>query len=143
MRIYTDGSTHPTNPGPGGFAVVIVDDDDNLITTHSEQCDNTTNNREEIKAILWAFLKYGSRDHEITVYSDSAYCVSTFNIWMFKWALNGWIKSDKKTPENLDLIQTYFRYWQRGYKIDLQKIKGHAGHKWNELADKLARGDSL
>ena len=27
-----------------------------------------------------------------------------------------------------------------GYRIDLRKIKGHAGHQWNELADKLATG---
>lgn len=144
MKIYTDGSTHPTNPGPGGFAVIIVDDDDNLITTHSEYCDKTTNNREELKAILWTFLRFGvkSPDASIpTVYSDSAYCVNTFTNWMFSWANNGWIKSDKKEPENLDLIKPFYKHWQNGYRINLQKIKGHMGHQWNELADRLAKGD--
>ena len=74
------------------------------------------------------------------VYSDSAYCVNTFNEWMFNWARNGWIKSDKKTPENLDLIQAYYDWYKEGYRIDLRKIKGHNGHKWNELADQLATG---
>lgn len=59
---------------------------------------------------------------------------------MYSWADKGWIKSDKKIPENLDLIKTYYNYIKKGYKIDLRKIKGHAGHKWNELADGLATG---
>ena len=74
------------------------------------------------------------------VYSDSAYCVNTFNTWMFSWARNNWIKSDKKTPENLELIQAYYDLYQKCYKIDLRKVKGHAGNKFNELADGLATG---
>jgi ribonuclease HI len=54
---------------------------------------------------------------------------------MFGWARRGWVKSDKKTPENLDLIQAYFELYKEGYRIDLRKIKGHTGHEWNELAD--------
>lgn len=143
MIIYTDGSCN-FNPGPGGFGVVILDDNENIITTHSERCENTTNNREELKAILWAFLKYGvpaaAGIEPPKVYSDSAYCINTFNNWMFSWAKNNWIKSNKKKPENLDLIQLYYKYYQKGYRITLEKVKGHAGNKWNELADSLATG---
>ena len=57
---------------------------------------------------------------------------------MFNWANNNWIKSDKKIPENLDLIQTYYEYFQKGFRIDLRKIKGHNGIFGNEIADKLA-----
>ena len=73
-----------------------------------------------------------------TVFSDSAYCVNTFNDWMFRWANNGWIKSDKQVPENLDLIQAYYDHYQKGYRIELIKVKGHSGNKWNEMADDLA-----
>jgi ribonuclease HI len=59
---------------------------------------------------------------------------------MFNWARNGWINSSKKKPENLDLIIEYYNWYQKGYRIDLRKIKGHAGHEWNELADQLATG---
>ena len=141
MIIYTDGSSKG-NPGPGGFGVVILDDNENLISYHSEYCQQTTNNREELKAILWAFLQFGelaAADNEIpVVYSDSAYAVNTFNSWMFNWEKNGWIKSDKKIPENLDLIKPFYEYWQRGFRIELKQVKGHNGNKWNELADKLA-----
>ena len=139
MIIYTEGSAHP-NPGPGGFGVVVCDDNNNIITTYSKQTNHTTNNREEIKAILWSLLTYGKSNEEVIVYSDSNYCVQTFTSWMFGWARNGWVKSDKKIPENLDLIQAYYNALNEGYKINLKKVKGHAGNKYNELADGLATG---
>ena len=143
MIIYTDGSCN-YNPGPGGFGVVVLDDNENLILTHSERSQNTTNNREELKAILWAFLRYGvsaaADNTPPIVYSDSAYSVNTFTNWMFSWEKKGWLKSDNKVPENLDLIKPFFQYLQKGYRINLQKVKGHAGNQWNELADQLATG---
>ena len=148
MIIYTDGSAHP-NPGPGGFGVIVLDNDEKIQYIYNKQFEKekVTNNRMELKAILYAFLNYGVNinTNEFTnnipiVYSDSNYCVQTFNSWMFSWANNGWIKSDKKTPENLDLIKAYYNWYQKGYRIDLRKIKGHNGVKWNELADLLATG---
>ena len=108
--------------------------------TYAKRSTNTTNNREELKAILFALITYGRNKPTPIVYSDSAYCVNTFNDWMFRWASNNWIKSDGNSPENLDLIQAYYDFYNKGYRIDLKKIKGHVGHKYNELADKLATG---
>ena len=146
MIIYTDGSAHP-NPGPGGFGVVVLDNNENLLYTYSKQCaEPVTNNEMELKAILYSFLNYGININDCNlnvpiVYSDSNYCLQTFNDWMFKWANNNWIKSDKKVPENLELIQAYYNWYQKGHRIDLRKIKGHNGHLGNELADKLATGE--
>ena len=143
MIVYTDGacSGNGKATNSGGFGVVVLDNDENLIYNYSKLSNNTTNNREELKAILYVMLNHGSKSDDIpVVYSDSAYCVNTFNQWMFNWANNNWVKSDKKIPENLDLIQTYYEWYQKGYRIDLRKIKGHAGHEWNELADQLATG---
>ena len=137
FEIYTDGSAHP-NPGPGGFGVVVTKDN-KLIEVYSKQCNNTSNNREEMKAIIWALEKYGK--YSPIVYSDSSYSVNTFNQWMWNWKRNGWIKSDKKIPENIDLIKLFDIIKSKGNKIDLRYIKGHAGHRGNELADKLATGN--
>lgn len=141
MTIYTDGSAHP-NPGPGGYGVAVVNESNKLIYARSHQTsESTTNNREELKAILWTMLTYGTLwGNAPIVYSDSAYCVNTFNDWMFGWASKGWVKSNNQVPENLDLIQAYYEWYNKGYRIDLRKIKGHAGHEWNELADQLATG---
>lgn len=146
MICYTDGACRGNgkDSAAGGFGVVVLDDNQNIVDLYSKQCEGTTNNREELKAILYVMLKYGKKEYNFTidehppvVYSDSAYCVNTFNDWMFRWANNGWVKSDKKIPENLDLVKEYYNSLK---KIDLRHIKGHAGHKYNELADKLATG---
>ena len=146
MIIYTDGSAHP-NPGPGGFGVLVLEKN-KIIEAYSRQFpnDSVSNNQMELKAILYSFLNYGININnkgfaEIpVVYSDSAYAINTLTDWMFRWAANGWIKSDKKTPENLDLIQAYYDWYQKGYRIELRKVKGHAGNKYNEIVDKLATG---
>ena len=142
MIFYTDGSAHP-NPGPGGYGVIGVEHDKVVYTRSRQYGGKVTNNEMEIKAILWVMLEFGKPSEwqqPPIVYSDSAYCVNTFNTWMFSWAKNNWIKSDKKTPENLELIQAYYDLYQKGYRIDLRKVKGHAGNKFNELADGLATG---
>ena len=151
MIIYTDGSAHP-NPGPGGYGVVVLDNNENLLYNYSRQYkrEKVTNNEMEIKAILYSFLNYGINinnpllgfnNYDIPiVYSDSNYCVQTFNNWMFSWAKNNWIKSDKKQPENLELIKAYYDWYQKGYRIDLRKVKGHSDNKWNQMADDLATG---
>lgn len=146
MTFYTDGSCLKNGSvnATGGYGVVGVDDNNQLQFVRSRSCIGTTNNREELKAILYVMLNYGVKNGEWSqppiVYSDSAYCVNTFNQWMFNWANNNWVKSDKKTPENLDLIQAYYEWYQKGFRIELRKIKGHAGYEWNELADQLATG---
>lgn len=147
MKIYTDGACRGNGKdnASGGFGVVVLDDEENIIELYSKHCDGTTNNREELKAILYAMLKYGMPTYDWCdsvpiVYSDSAYCVNTLNDWMFRWANNGWRKSDKNIPENLDLIQAYYNHYTDGYRIELIKVKGHSGNKWNEMADGLATG---
>lgn len=147
MIIYTDGSClgNGKSENSGGFGVVVLDNNENLLYTYNKKNENTTNNREEIRAILYSFLNYGiipfSDYEEIPiVYSDSNYCVQTFNTWMFSWAKNNWIKSDKKQPENLELIKAYYDWYQKGYRIDLRKVKGHSDNKWNQMADGLATG---
>ena len=136
IEIYTDGACSG-NPGPGGYGVVVVQDG-KVINSASLPANNTTNNREEMKAILWAFGYYGQFNP--TVYSDSAYAVNTFTNWMWGWKNRGWVKSDKKTPENLDLVKAYDEICKIHGKLNIQHIKGHAGILYNELADQLATG---
>ena len=142
IEIYTDGSTlkNGAKDAEGGFGVVVIKDG-KIIKAHSARCSATTNNREEMKAIIWAAYMYGDYSSTPVVYSDSSYSVNSFNQWMNNWKANGWKKADKKTPENLDLIKLYdIIKNKQNKKIDLRYIKGHAGHIGNELADRLATG---
>jgi len=143
MIIYTDGSCLSNgNPDAiGGYSIVVIDEDTNeIIDCIAKRTEMTTNNREELKAVLLSLIKYGKEETPVIVYSDSAYVVNTFNDWMFSWQKNGWLKGDGKKPENLDLISMYFTYHASGYRIDLRKVKGHNGNFGNEIADKLATG---
>lgn len=147
MIYYTDGSCTNNGhyPNKGGFGIVEFDLDGNIVYAWSEQHENTTNNREEMLAILKIMKERG---HYIgdgwgfvpKVYTDSKYAYSTFTEWMFNWANNNWIKSDGKTPENLDIVKEFYEYHRNGYRINLVKVKGHNGVLGNELADQLATG---
>ena len=143
--LYTDGSC--LGSGAGGYGVIGLNKDGKVIYAYQEREELTTNNRMEMKAILHAMEFFGKLNdgfaQPIIVYSDSRYCVNTFTDWAFKWRANNWIKSDNKTPENLDLVQKYIEYIDKGYIIDLRYIRGHNGTLGNELADQLATGKIL
>ena len=139
MIFYVDGScvNDGSTSAAGGFGVVGIIDDVGIYY-YSEGCLSSTNNREELKAILHVIRKFG--DCNPVVYSDSAYCVNIYTKWMFNWERNGWVTmTDKKTPDNLDIIQEFYDLYDKGYTVNLQKIKGHDGHYWNELVDQMAK----
>lgn len=138
ITIYTDGSCRG-NPGPGGWGAVVLEDD-NIIDVAQEKAAQTTNNRMELSAILWAMEKYGSSRDIPIVYSDSAYCVNSLTNWIYKWQTNGWRKANNQEIENLDFMQRYLELESNGKRIDLRKCRGHAGQTWNEMADGLATG---
>ena len=146
LVFYTDGACKG-NPGPGGFGVVCLQealDHNEVLYRYSEQCDNTTNNREEMKAILHVFKLIDSSKVKDTVliYSDSAYCVNMINDWIWKWANNNWKNSKKVTVENLDLVLEFYKYLTIDFfPCQVIKVRGHCGVAANELADALATND--
>ena len=120
MIIFTDGSCRSNGKenSIGGYGVVVCDDENNVTACFREDKEHTTNNEMELMAILCAMEKYGKWPVEITVYSDSAYAVNTFNEWMFSWAQNDWTRGPKHEPiKNLELIQYYYKLYQKGYRI--------------------------
>ena len=137
MIIYTDGACSG-NPGPGGYGVVAIEDGQ-IIAVNSQSCENTTNNREELKAIIQAFELASIFQKEVTIYSDSAYAVNMINDWIWNWAKNDWKNSKKKEVENIDLVKIIYNYiTKENYNCQVIKVKGHAGEVGNELADALA-----
>ena len=140
IKIYTDGACSG-NPGPGGYGVVILKDDKIIQWRMSAFCDNTTNNREEMKAIIEAFNLADTYlpNEDIIIYSDSAYCVNMINDWIWNWANNGWKNSKKKEVENIDLVKEIYNYINKEfYHCQVVKISGHSGEVGNEIADALA-----
>lgn len=154
ITIYTDGSTckNGRKDASGGFGVVVLESWDGVeetatvIDAKQAHTEGTTNNREEMKAVIWALEHYGDKAHRgngfliPVVYCDSMYCVNSFTNWIKGWKANGWVRAGGKKLENLDLIQRYDELLEQGHLIDLRHCRGHAGNIWNELADKLATG---
>lgn len=141
IKIFTDGSCskNGSKDNFGGYGVVLTNDD-KIVKMYKEGKRNTTNNEMEMKAVLTA-IKLGviltkETKQPIEIYSDSAYVVNT---WMYSWAANSWIKkSDKKPPENLELVKEIYELMQFNKNISILKIKGHSGEVFNEEADRLA-----
>lgn len=139
IYIYTDGSSKG-NPGPGGFGVVALKDN-TIKYSYREQNENTTNNREELKAILHAFYLSQTKfkETDCIICTDSSYCYNICNDWIFSWAKNNWKNSKKKIVENLDLIQQLYNYLNIDFfNCQVIKVNGHQGDIGNELADALA-----
>lgn len=136
IKIYTDGSASKKGCGYGLVAL----EDGKLKFFHSDYCQDSTNNREEMKAILDAYnyidtLPTGS---DCTIYSDSAYCVNMMNNWLYKWRELNWHKYDGKELKNLDLVKQLYACKRSHPTVVICKVSGHTGDYGNEFADALA-----
>lgn len=143
INIFTDGACSG-NPGPGGWGMVVFKNAETIISHNYGHSETTTNNREELKAIISA-LKYCELNKEETyvIHSDSAYCVNMINDWIYKWYHNGWKRAKNKDIENLDLVQELYKYLNTDFyrnQIKVEKVQGHKGIIGNEMADWLATG---
>lgn len=136
ITIYTDGACSG-NPGPGGWGAVLLFKDQCKEIKGGER--QTTNQRMELQAVIGALQAVKVTGWDITVYSDSAYVVNAFRQnWLDNWQKNGWRNSKREPVANQDLWQQLLELTQKN-RVKIQKVKGHAGDKFNERCDELAR----
>ncbi len=137
VTIYTDGACS-SNPGPGGWGCVLIYN--GVEKQFSGFENNTTNNRMEMRAVIEAISKL-KEPCKIDLYSDSAYVVNAFlQDWITKWIKNDWVNSDKKPVKNDDLWQELLGL-TKNHDITWHKVQGHADDKYNNICDRLARGE--
>lgn len=130
IDIYTDGACSG-NPGKGGWAAILIYN--GIEKEISGGYPETTNNRMELFAII-SGLKALKERCEVTIYSDSAYCVDAFNN---NW-IDGWIKKNWKEVKNTDLWKTLLMLTKK-HQVGFVKVKGHADNEYNNRCDALAR----
>lgn len=136
IKIYTDGSCLG-NPGKGGYAAVLKHND--KVKEISAGYRLTTNNRMEFLAAIEALKSLKKRNLKIELYTDSNLLTQTIEKgWLKSWKAKGWRKSDKKAPENLDLMKQLDEVIQ-GLELKIIWIKAHNGHPENERCDELAK----
>ena len=137
VTIYTDGACSG-NPGPGGWAAVLICGDNKKEISGGSK--NTTNNIMELTAILEA-LKALKIECEVELYSDSAYCVNSFNQgWIYNWIKKGWKTSDGKEVKNKEIWKEIYSLTKK-HKVNFNKVKGHSDVELNNRCDELARAE--
>ena len=135
IKIFTDGACSG-NPGIGGWGVVILINDNDPIFLNGGEI-QTTNNQMELTATIKA-LKHFKEHQLITLITDSKYVKDGIESWIANWKKNGWKTASKKPVKNKELWLELDSQIAK-HKITWEWVKGHAGDKYNERADFLAR----
>ena len=135
IKVFTDGACSG-NPGIGGWGVVILINDSDPIFLKGGEI-QTTNNRMELTATIKA-LKYFKEHQLITLITDSKYVKDGIKSWIANWKKNGWKTTSKKPVKNKELWVELDSQISK-HNITWKWVKGHAGDRYNEKADFLAR----
>ena len=151
IHIYADGSCmNIDGAARAGWGIVIVQGDDGLgrgrgtiiEETHgvvqtdpeSEAWDGAllaSNNTAELTALLEALrwtMQYEGVE-EVMIRCDSMYAME---IAEERWKA-------KANLELVDVVRAALSAARVGRNVDLNHVRGHEGHRWNERADHLAR----
>lgn len=134
VEIFTDGSCLG-NPGPGGYGIVLRYQGHEK--TLSAGYHLTTNNRMEMLAAIEA-LKALKQPCIVSLTTDSQYVRQGITQWIHNWKKRGWKTADKKPVKNADLWQQLDQLTEK-HTVNWHWVKGHAGHRENEMCDELAR----
>ena len=148
VRIWTDGSTAPENPGPGGWAAVIhykvneypypmpLEEKEYSLRDEGDVFEEviygstpwTSNIRMELTGVVRA-LQHLRTSSIAIIYTDSQYIIDGFRNILHR---------DKLLKSHYDLWGLLLHYSQI-HDIKTVKVKGHSGVEGNELADQYAK----
>lgn len=123
IHVYADGACSG-NPGPAGLGVVVLDGESRVEL--SEYIGQGTNNIAELTAILRALGETAEAGRPLVIHTDSSYSIGVLQ--------KGW-----KAKANQELIGELREVLSGRRGTRLVYVPGHAGVKWNERADSLAR----
>ena len=133
VELFTDGACKG-NPGVGGWGALMRfgETEKRLFGAEAE----TTNNRMELMAVICS-LEALTEPCSVSITTDSKYVLQGMTEWLANWKRRNWQTAAKKPVLNVDL-------WKRldaaagGHQIEWHSVKGHSGHRENEIADELA-----
>lgn len=140
ITIFVDGGVQNNGQRDcyGACAYLILMD--GLYLNENTECIyDTTNNRAEMQAILNAL--YYIKDnrlhtHNITIHSDSQYCVNGCTAWMYSWVKKKFMRDGFNIP-NSDLWQEMYRLVSNFPNLKFNWVKGHEDNEWNNYVNDL------
>lgn len=133
VTIYTDGACSG-NPGPGGWAALLLSKNREKELKGSET--DTTSNRMELTAAVKA-LEALNKPCQVAFFTDSEYLKRGVTEWLPGWKARNW-KRKKGQLKNVDLWKALDTALQN-HEINWHWVRGHAGDRFNERVDRLAR----
>ena len=133
VEMFTDGACRG-NPGPGGWGVLLRYGETEKRLWGGE--DATTNNRMELTAAIkgLAALK---RPTSVRLTTDSQYVRKGIVEWIAGWKQRGWRTASRQPVKNVDLWLELDRLVAI-HDVHWHWVKGHSGHRENDIADHLA-----
>ncbi len=133
VEIFPDGACRG-NPGPGGWGVLMRYGGVEKSLCGGEE--GTTNNRMELRAAIegLAALK---RNSKVVVTTDSEYVRRGITEWITGWKSRGWKTAARKPVKNVDLWKQLDELAAQ-HQVEWRWVRGHTGHRENEIADALA-----
>lgn len=150
LSFYTDGA-YSSATRKGGWSCLSIETTEEgkeiLLDVQTGSEDNSTNNRMELSGFICALdtiknIK-GSKNLDVTIYTDSAYIANCINDkWYANWMKNGWRTADKRPVKNQDLwgniVSLYIRASNYYTNLKIVKVEAHKANKWNNAADLYA-----
>ncbi len=133
VEVFTDGACRG-NPGPGGWGVLMRYESTEKELWGGEA--ETTNNRMELRAAIEG-LRALKEPCRVALTTDSEYVRKGITEWIENWKRRNWRTAAKKPVKNAELWQELDAEAAR-HEIDWHWVKGHSGHRENEIADQLA-----
>ena len=133
VEMFTDGACRG-NPGPGGWGVLLRYGETEKRLWGGE--DATTNNRMELTAAIkgLAALK---RPTSVRLTTDSQYVRKGIVEWIAGWKQRGWRTASRQPVKNVDLWLELDRLVAI-HDVHWHWVRGHSGHRENDIADQLA-----
>ncbi len=133
VEMFTDGACRG-NPGKGGWGVLLRYGDKEK-TLHGGDA-MTTNNRMELMAVIKG-LEALTKPCKVKITSDSKYVLTGITDWINNWKSRNWKTANKKPVQNVELWKQLDELAAL-HEVEWDWVKGHSGHRENEIADQLA-----
>lgn len=126
IDVYTDGSANPHDGGSGGWAFVIVKRGQAVGKMSGGFRNGQTVNTMELMAIRECIKRVPGR---LTIHTDSKNAIG----WL-RWGYKCKYQHLRNIINQIKSLEK-----ERGNTVSLKHIKGHAGHEFNEMADRLSK----
>ena len=135
--INTDGGTrnNQCEDNLGAYAYHIKMGEYEKEFAYAEQF--TTNNIQEMKALIEALKCLKKEGLSITVKTDSNYVIKGCTEWLKGWKRKNWKNSKGLPVKNKELWEELDRLLMKNNNVKFVKVKGHSGDYWNEYVDDM------